>query len=315
MQLQTDVKVKPSPWHLSHSQPLLLIGSCFTQHIGQRLSEDGFRLAVNPFGILYNPLSIATCLQYCITNQTLEADTFFCHQGLWHSWLHHGSFADVDRSVVEQRCQDAIASAHTLLQQQATVILTLGSAYYYTLRADGRVVANCHKLPAANFTLQCASVATVVDALLPAVTTLRRLGCRVIVTISPVRHWAYGAHGNQLGKAVLLLAVDQVVHHFDDGVAYFPAYEIMMDELRDYRFYDDDMLHPSTVAQQLIYERFCATYMDQTTLALAQRYRQLYRMEQHRPLHPDSEAYRSFEHRLHQLRSELHATDAEDTNK
>lgn len=288
IKLQTQIPVSVSPLRISHHQHILLVGSCFTEHMGQKLQDFGFEVMMNPFGILYNPLSIAECLNRCYNDRELTEDELVFHDGLWHSWLHHGCFSNADKESCLCACNRAIHEAHSFLQQPHKVIITLGTANVYSRK--GMVVANCHKIPNTAFEKRRLELEEIIEALKP---------YPALYTVSPIRHWADGAHGNQLSKATLLLAIEQM------GGEYFPAYEIMMDELRDYRFYDQDMLHPSSLAIELIWERFQQTYMDTETVALGQKYHQLHLMEAHRPLYPDSETFRKHQDKIELLRKDI----------
>lgn len=288
--------------------------------MGKRLTDLNFQTLINPFGILYNPLSMATALSYCLDDKRVGEEHLVFRDNLWHSWLHHGSFSRHDKQECLDACNNAINNAYTFLLTCNTVIITFGSAWYYQLKCNNprpadvessaSIVANCHKVPAANFEKRLASVEEVVDAWSPLVKRLLAKGTRIIFTVSPVRHQAYGAHGNQLGKAVLLLAIEELISrhsnpdnsHQDPTIlsstsqhqksndkntqlSYFPAYEIVTDELRDYRFYADDMAHPSPLAEQIVWQRFQETFMTQETIDRCDDYEKMNRCNAHRPLH------------------------------
>ena len=307
MELQTKIAITPSPLQLSHSDRLLLVGSCFTENIGSRLADYGFDVMANPFGILYNPLSMAECLRRCLAGQEITIDELMQHDGLWHSWLHHGSFSHVDRGICLAQCNARLREAHEFMQQGCVLVLTFGTAFAYYLCGKGQPVANCHKVPAAQFNKRMLTVDAIADAFGDILTPHQP----AILTVSPIRHWADTPHGNQLSKGTLLLAIEQMQRNArsqePDAVVpdYFPAYEIMMDELRDYRFYDYDMLHPSALAVDIIWQRFTETYMDADTLERGKKFQQLHKMEAHRPLFPESDAYRRHTERTEALRAQL----------
>ena len=290
MKLSTPVTVDNTGFTLDHANASLLVGSCFTEYMGERMQALRFPVCLNPFGILYNPLSMAEALSRCLDNRPLTADELVSHDGLWHSWLHHGSFSQPDRDACLHACNDAIRQAHVFLQRCDRMVLTFGSAWYFVEKTSRRIVANCHKLPAANFDRHLASADDIVAAWNPLLDRLSSSGIEVLFTISPVRHWAYGPHGNHIGKAPLFLAVDTFCSSRRAQCHYFPAYEIMMDELRDYRFYADDMLHPSPLAQDIIWQRFQEAYMSPDTIGLCNMVDKLNRLRQHRMLHPSDEA-------------------------
>lgn len=267
----------------------MLIGSCFTENMGLRLRDLHFDVCINPFGILYNPLSMAEALGRCLDDRTIGEGCLVQYEGLWHSWLHHGSFSNASKEECIEACNTAIHVAHNFLQSCNVLILTFGSAWCYELAAsageeNGKVVvANCHKLPAANFTKRLLSVEEVVSAWKPLIERMIQSGVKVVYTVSPVRHQAYGAHGNQLGKAVLLLAIEQLMSEV--GGCYFPAYEIIMDELRDYRFYADDLAHPSALAEQIVWQRFQEAAMTAEAIQRCEETEKENRRKAHRPLH------------------------------
>lgn len=300
MELQTSIKITPSPYKLHHSQPIMLVGSCFTENIGAKLSDYGFSTLVNPFGILYNPLSIAECLRRCLFGEAITEHELVEHNGLWHSWIHHGSFSSATKEDCLARCNNAIQEAHDALKKPHTIIVTLGTAYSYFLK-NGEIsptlpVANCHKVPAGSFSKRLLSIEEITKAF----EALPLGDHKLIFTVSPIRHWADGAHGNQLSKSTLLLAIDQM-----PKAIYFPSYEIMMDELRDYRFYDSDMLHPSPLAVDIIWQKFQEAFLEKETQELGQKYSLLLSMKAHRPLFPESEAYQKHLQKIADLEKEL----------
>ncbi|MBQ8099807.1 MAG: GSCFA domain-containing protein [Paludibacteraceae bacterium] len=287
MQLTTPVHIAPADWQITYQDRLLLLGSCFTDHIGRRLEQSYFRVAVNPFGVLYNPLSIAQCLEVLLGLKpfSVPQQTVF-YGGLWHSMLHHGSFSSADRRQFEAAVGQSILSGRQALEDASVLLLTFGTAWVYEY--EGEVVANCHKLPASAFTRRRLQVDEVVEVWRRLLALPQLQGKHVVFTVSPIRHLKDGLHENQLSKATLLLALDRL------GVGCFPAYEIMQDELRDYRFYAADMVHPSDVAVDYIWERFCSTYFSENTRGEMRVLQQLYHDRMHRPLHPDTEEYRHF---------------------
>lgn len=283
IKLNTPVQTEPLGFAISHSDRIMLVGSCFTENMGQRLQSLQFDVCINPFGILYNPLSMAEAFSRCLEGREVAEEQLVQYEGLWHSWLHHGSFSRVEKAECLKACNDAIHTAHSFLQSCNTLILTFGSAWYYELSASKLAVANCHKLPASNFTKRLASVEEVVAVWKPLVERALQYGMRVIYTVSPVRHQAYGAHGNQLGKAVLLLATERLISEV--GGVYFPAYEIVIDELRDYRFYADDLAHPSPMAEQIVWQRFQQAAMTTETIGRCDETEKGNKRSAHRPIH------------------------------
>lgn len=294
--LQTLVPAPADLFPISHSNSLLLLGSCFTENMGQRLVQSGFEVLINPFGIQYNPLSIAQTLQKIILNEDIVDDDLVQHNGLWHSWLHHGSFSDSEKHLCLQKCNQSLHQAHDFLLQADTLMVTFGTAFVYENKASGKIVANCHKIPATQFQKRLLTIEEILHAWKP---LLSHWNGRILFTVSPIRHWADGAHGNQVSKSTLLLALHQL------QAPYFPAYEILMDELRDYRFYADDLLHPSPLAEEIVWQRFRQSTMDARTQTLAEKYLQLHKMKAHSPLFPSSEGYQIHLQKIAQLEKEL----------
>lgn len=299
--LQTPVTIPATKLRIDHKCRLMLMGSCFSDAIGTRMEECGFEVLSNPFGTLYNPLSIEQCLNRSMELNPLDADDVVFHNGLWHSWLHHGKFSNSDRNALLANCLDSMHKVHNHIQRPSVLLFTFGTAYVF--KHDGRVVSNCHKLPSSLFERTRLTVDEIVAPWRPLLRRFADEGHRVVMTVSPIRHLADGAHGNQISKSTLLLAVERLC---EEGLAeYFPAYEILLDELRDYRFYADDMTHPSELAEEIVWQRFQETYMSKDTIERCLKYQKLDRMKKHRPMHGDSAEYEKYEKKLAELESEL----------
>ncbi len=245
------------------------------------MRAHGLAVDENPFGTLFNPLSIATCMEVCLGNKALSMNHYQLHNGLWHSFLHHGRFSHADRATFEQHIAESIVAGKQALQAATTIIITFGTAWVY--ERNGEIVSNCHKLPEKEFTRRRLTVEEIVAVWSRLLQSPLLQSKRVIFTVSPIRHVRDGLHENQVSKATLLLAIEQL--QTLSGVAYFPAYEIVLDELRDYRFFAEDMLHPSSVAVAYIWKRFTETYFsapDQEQLRLQHK---AWKHAQHCPLH------------------------------
>ena len=303
MKLYTTVHVIPSEKKIGYGDKILLLGSCFADNIGAKFEEHYFQTTINPFGTLYNPASIAKAvldMGYGPSGMGLVE-----HNGLWHSMMHHGSYSGVDKEEVIARCEESRIQMREALQQANVVIVTFGTAWVYEY--EGEVVANCHKLPANRFVRRRLTVNEIVDMWQPIIASMPDK--HWIFTVSPIRHVKDGLHENQVSKAILLQAVDRLTSIQSNSLmgskSYFPSYEIMLDELRDYRFYAEDMVHPSAVAVDYIWQRFVETYMTTGTQQEMRILHQLWRDRHHRFLHPDSpEAQQFAEHiktRLQQL--------------
>ena len=328
MQFTTPVNIKPKKT-IDHNSRIVMLGSCFAENIGKKLIDCGFNVVMNPMGILYNPISIHFALERIIEGREFTEDELFYHNGLWASFMHHGSFSHSDKNEALRMINERLHKAHQQLKNATHLIITFGSAEVY--EHNGKVVSNCHKLPSHQFTHRLLSINEIIDIYKTRDTTQycppvlggraeRRglslatnncppvLGGRAkggggqelstIFTISPVRYLGEGAHHGQINKSTLLLATDQICK--ETGADYFPSYEIMMDELRDYRYYAADMIHPSDIAVEYIFERFTETYLTDEAIRTAEEVKKIKKSLAHRPLHPDSEEYEKFKKKLSQ---------------
>lgn len=287
MEFRTTVSpLSGAPFGISHSDRILMLGSCFSDNIGERLEAGLFNVVANPFGQLYNPLSIARALSLLALGGKLSGTDLFLHNGLWNSWMFHSSFSSSDPDRALSAMNSAIEEGAAQLRKASVVIITLGNSRGYSLHGGGPVVANCHKVPQSEFETFSLSPDQTADALRQCARAIAGVNrdAKIILTVSPIRHTAYGLHGNNLGKASLLLGADTFVSENPDTAVYFPAFEIMTDDLRDYRFYTADMKHPSPVAADYIYEIFGKSFFSTSSLALAGECRSLTRRLLHRPI-------------------------------
>ncbi|MEQ1747272.1 MAG: GSCFA domain-containing protein [Saprospiraceae bacterium] len=292
---RTTMPMHRASFGIAHTDQLLLVGSCFTEHIGERLEAGKFQALTNPNGIVYNPVSIARSL-IALQNAVFDPENaVFEYQGLWHSWKHHGRFSHPDRETALQNFATAHAHAAVFLKKTNRLLLTLGTADVFTLRETGQVVANNHKVPADRFEQRRLSVAETTDVLEQALSSLHTANpaLRVVLTVSPVRHLRAGLVDNQRSKAVLVLACAELCQRLE-FVHYFPAYELLLDDLRDYRFYAADMLHPSGAAVDYIWEYFTETFFLPQTQNLLERIGKITTAARHRPFHPGSAEHRAF---------------------
>lgn len=277
---------------ISHHRPIVMLGSCFSDNVGNALRRELFDCDVNPFGTLYNPASIAGGLLDLLYGRRYCMSDLFEHEGVWHSFSHHSAFSGTDPEKVLSRINSRLDECTASLRTASVLVVTFGTAWIFREKAGNKVVANCHKLHPDSFTREMLSVTAIVGLwkkMLREVTA-RYPHLKVMFTVSPIRHLADGAHGNQLSKSTLLLAVDKICSEFPDTALYFPAYEILMDDLRDYRFYAQDMVHPSEVAVKYVYDIFKQSFMDSSTIALAKELGKVTARLSHRPLTQDSDA-------------------------
>lgn len=292
MKFRTEITVERWDRQIDHGCRLLMCGSCFADNMASRLEHYRFRVVSNPFGVLYNPFSIADMLESLAAGRRFAAEDLDRDGELWFSYRHHGSFSGTDPQEVLRRIGRAADAGGRALREADTVVLTLGTAWVYELARDGGVVANCHKQPARLFRRRLLEVGEIEERLCELMTGCLA-GKRVVLTVSPIRHMGDGAVENSVGKASLLVAVHRLAKRFAD-VLYFPAYEIMNDDLRDYRFYAPDMVHPSPQAVDYIWERFAGAAFSDGTRRLMAEIDAVAAAAAHRPQNPDSEAHRRF---------------------
>ena len=268
MEFRTPVTITLAPFAIEPRERMLFVGSCFADNIGRRFVEDKFRATVNPYGVMYNPASIRHTVKQW-TEELVAAQSEASDSG-----------SDVSQAINEA---------------PQTAVFTLGTNHVYVLNETGEIVDNCRKRPQRLFTERELSVDECADYLREAVAMLRQINpsVRIIITVSPIRYAKYGFHGSQLSKATLLLAADKLTKEMDN-VVYFPAYEIVNDELRDYRFYREDMLHPTDQAVEYIWQRFGETFFSKQTVKFLEEWRPIKAALAHRPFNPEAEEYKKF---------------------
>ena len=292
MKFRTEIDIAPLHTRIGYENRTLALGSCFAEQIGARLTRAKFRVTVNPTGILFNPLSIVEALRSYPT--PVGREELHCDGGRWFHFGFHGDFAAPTADEALQRMNAARRAGAEALDAADRVVLTLGTAWVY--ERGGEVVANCHRQPAAQFVRRRLTVEEVTEALAAAIEG-PLAGREIILTVSPVRHLGDGLAGNATSKATLRLAAEQLTERYD-RVSYFPAYEILTDDLRDYRFYADDLVHPSPQAVAYIWEKFSAAALTPEAQALLPEVEAITAAAAHRPRDPHSAAHRDFCRRM-----------------
>ncbi len=292
----TPVHIPPSPQKISLSHRLFCVGSCFAQTIGERWLANKFTARVNPFGTLYNPVSVFRLMQYALDGQRPEAATYLERDGYHFNYDFHSDLYAPTREELLIRIDNLLQQTQQFLSTADWIIITLGSAFVYELKETNQVVANCHKVPAATFRRRLLSVEEidVCFTRFKAQLEVVNPNTRYLFTVSPVRHARDTLEQNTVSKAVLRLAIEPWRQRDPERVHYFPAYEIMLDELRDYRYYAADMLHPSGVAQDYIWQRLTDAYLDEEAQAFLIRWTKIRQALAHRPFRADSPAHRKF---------------------
>lgn len=302
---RTSFQIQPHS-HLFHLQtPIFSIGSCFANAMGQRLQQNKFKTSVNPFGVIFNPLSIFKLLNASLqpTHRDVMIDKTMMteRQGIWYHYDLHSDLHAEAPSVLAQQLQQKLQDTHQFLANTQVVILTLGTAYAYFLKANQAIVANCHKVPQKFFDKRLLSVDEITQGFEQAYNALKTLNpqLQVILTVSPVRHIKDTIPLNQVSKSTLRLACHQISEKFDQAT-YFPAYELLLDDLRDYRFFKADMIHPTKVAEDYIWEKFSQTFMDESTQGFLKHWGKIKQALNHRSFQPTSAAHQKFLHKLAQ---------------
>lgn len=295
MNFLTNIDIKPLPAPITYHHKIMLVGSCFTEHIGNNLHELKFQTLQNPNGILFEPMSVCSSLISYIQCKQYSEQDLFQYNELWQSWNHHSRFSNPDKEACLTQINQSQQKAHEFLKNAEWIIITLGSSFVYKLKETGQFVANCHKAPAQWFDKYLIPIDEQIATL---DNTLHQLfhfnpKLKIIFTISPVRHLRDGVVENNRSKARLLETVHHLVNKFD-RLFYFPAYELVIDVLRDYRFYDIDLVHPNYAATQFVMEKFSDYAFQDSTVQLSKEIKQIVTAKNHKAFHPGSNQHQQF---------------------
>jgi hypothetical protein len=290
IKFSTKVTIPESNFKISHEDSILLIGSCFAQNIGQKLTEYKFNATINPNGIIYNPISIVEALKHVISGDAYTQQDLYQHKNKWVSFSHHGDFSNRNVNACLEDMNDSVQDAHRQLKEAKTIFITLGTAWVYEFEGFG-VVANCHKIPGKQFKKRLLSVKEILAAFSPIIEQLKDV--QMVFTVSPVRHYKDGLHQNNLSKSTLHLAINHLVEQYEN-CHYFAAYELVIDELRDYRYYKDDLVHPTDFAIDYIWNKFCTCFMQNHTLTLNEEISKVIAASKHKPFDFESEEHQEF---------------------
>ena len=295
MKLMVDIDIKPPENRIRYSDKLLIVGSCFTEHIGNNLQQLKFSVLQNPNGILFDPLSVTSGLLSYIQPKFYSEGDLLHFDELWHSWQHHSKFSGIDKENVIFTINASQKQAHEFLKESKWLIITLGSAYSYQYLASGKFVANCHKAPIQQFAKHLCTIEEINSALDNCLYQLFKFnpGLNVILTVSPVRHIRDGVINNNRSKARLIEAVHLLVNKFD-RIHYFPSYELVIDVLRDYRFYDIDLVHPNYQATKFVLEKFMESFVDKESRDIALEVEKIVTAKKHKPFQATSDAHGRF---------------------
>ncbi|MEA2041841.1 MAG: GSCFA domain-containing protein [Bacteroidota bacterium] len=281
--------------NIDYYKKTMFIGSCFTENIGRRMQAGKFPTAVNPFGILYNPVSVKDALMSILTGADFDEDNLINHNGLWHSLMHHGSFSSKSKTECLSKINSALSKAGEFLKEAEFLFVTFGTAWLYEYKKTGEAVGNCHKLPAGEFDRRLLNADEITIEFYQLLNALESYNSdlKIVLSVSPVRHLKDGFAGNSLSKSILRVSAAQIAERFEH-VHYFPSYEIMTDDLRDYRFYAKDMVHPSEQASDYIFDFFSETFFNTETKQRLKEISAIVHGANHRVLHPGSSEYQAF---------------------
>jgi len=266
---QTEVDIPEFQWKTGYKKTNIFLGSCFTENVGNRMAALKYEVDVNPFGILYNPVSVAHALDFLLQEKKFTKNDLIQHDGLWHSFFHHSRFSSEEASQTLKNINERIEISSLILKKADFLFITFGTAWVYEYLPTQQTVSNCHKIPSTKFRRFRLTVDEISEKYREIIQKIRKVNpeIKIVFTVSPIRHWKDGAMENQRSKATLMLAVDQILKsQNNENCGYFPAYEIVMDELRDYRFYNEDMIHISDVAIKHIWNKFQTSIIDKNSL-------------------------------------------------
>lgn len=300
MDFHAEFFPRPFPAKINHRHKLMLVGSCFTEQIGNKLAQHKFNVIENPNGILFNPVSISNAVKSYVEKKLYHDEDLFYNNELWGSWQHHTRFSGIDKQVSLERINDSQRKAAAFIKEADWILLTLGSAFVYEDRGVANtgnyenVVANCHKVPTDKFNRRLLAAEEVKEVLLQMMQEVKKHnpGLNFIFTISPVRHLREGFIENNRSKATLIQAVHALTNDVD--VFYFPAYELVIDDLRDYRFYAEDMVHPNYAATNYVWEKFIAACIDEPSQQLMKEIAVVVAARNHKPFNPESIQHKIF---------------------
>lgn len=292
---RTEVIIKKSNFDITHQSKILTIGSCFSENIGNYLLTNKFNVLINPFGIVYNPYSIKDSINKIIDNYNFTDNDIFHHNEQWHSFYHHGKFSDSNKELILSNINNSINRSNAFLKESEYLIITFGSAYVYKYIEGNIIVSNCHKLPSKQFDQYMLDLDFIYNEWIDLLENIKNYNSniKIIFTISPIRYLKYGLEMNQLSKSLLIMLVHKLKLKYS-FIDYFPSYEIFMDDLRDYRFYKSDMIHPSELAIEYVWEKFSDCYFNTDTLKINKEVLSINNAMNHRPRNQRSDQHKNF---------------------
>lgn len=300
MNFSTKIPISQSDFLIDYDSKIMLLGSCFATNIGEKFNYFKFQAATNPFGIIFNPVSLAKLIERCVQKNYFTEDDVFFHNELWHCYEVHSELSNSDKDAFLETLNDLINSANNQFTDLTHIIITLGTSWVYRNIETNAIVANCHKVPQKEFVkelLSPESIAQSIESIFFNISVINPT-CNFIFTVSPVRHIKDGFVENTQSKAHLITALHKTITHHPSPITYFPSYEIMMDELRDYRFYAEDMLHPSQTAIDYIWEQFSDFAFSADTKKLLKEVESIQKRMAHKSFQLQSESHKLFKQKL-----------------
>ncbi|MDG1804147.1 GSCFA domain-containing protein [Flavicella sp.] len=301
---RTQYKINKELRSINYNSEIILFGSCFSENIGAKFDYFKFQSTTNPYGILFNPVAIEKAISECIEGKKYADKDLISHNDLWHSFNHHSDFSRSEKNEVLNKINTTITTTQKKLRSASHIIITLGTSWVYQSNETKEIVANCHKIPQREFSKKLLSVTEIEKSIKNIKDTIYNFNSdvHIIFTVSPVRHLKDGMIENTLSKSHLIAAIH---NSLDTNTSYFPAYEIMMDDLRDYRFYKEDMLHPNQLAVDYIWENFKKTWIANETEKLQETIDNIQKSLAHKPFNPSSEQHKKFRNKLEKRILEL----------
>lgn len=296
MQFTTKIPVQKSNFPIDYDSKVMLLGSCFAENMGKKFDYFKFQATTNPFGIIFNAVSLEKLIRRAVENRTFTENDIFFHNDLWHCYEVHSELSNSDKDAFLESLNDIIRSTNKQLNESTHIIITLGTSWVYRNIETNEIVANCHKVPQKQFTKEFLSIHQTEESLQSIISLIHSVNpnCNFIFTVSPVRHIKDGFAENTLSKAHLIAAIHKTITNHKSNITYFPSYEIMMDELRDYRFYAEDMLHPNQTAIDYIWIQFFENYISESVFGLMNEICSIQKGLQHRPFNPNTESHQKF---------------------
>ncbi|HNP33610.1 MAG TPA: GSCFA domain-containing protein [Flavobacterium sp.] len=307
MNFTTKIPISKANNPISYDSKIVSLGSCFAENMGEKFSYFKFQNTVNPFGIIFNPVSIENLVSRVVNKQKFTEEDIFFHNDLWHCFEVHSELSNPNKEVFLKNLNQLLESTNNQVTQSTHIIITYGTSWVYQNKTSGKIVANCHKVPQSQFEKDILSIETIENSIRNTIDLIRKINpnCSFIFTVSPVRHIKDGFVENQRSKAHLIAALHTTINRQSTTKNYFPSYEIMMDELRDYRFYAEDMLHPSPTAIDYIWKLFFENYIAEENHSTMEEVCNIQKSLLHRPFNPDSENHQKFLTALNQKITKL----------